>query len=203
MKVQKKLGMRPSPRLAYDFVASRTRSYDWQKAQGCLVVALFLLLVGCASGPTTLPFQNYTHRQALSLSEDDLKRVQFYVSTHVVAQVKDPTATQSFVVPMLTPGVVTAAGPNWIKVSFREGGADVPFVADPNLNDSRYYIASEVEGGKSFKRVTEVPGKVFIFKGTQLNLVSGADAMLLVDWDSWHKVAETRRVTEGRRVGDK
>ena len=203
MKVQKNQGMQRAPQLALLFVGSRTRCYDWQKAQGCLVVALFLLLAGCASGPTTLPFQNYTHRQALSLSEDDLKRVQFYVSTHVVAQVKDPTATQSFVVPMLTPGVVTAAGPNWIKVSFREGGADVPFVADPNLNDSRYYIASEVEGGKSFKRVTEVPGKVFIFKGTQLNLVSGADAMLLVDWDSWHKVAETRKVTEGRRVGDK
>jgi hypothetical protein len=203
MKVQKNQGMQRAPQLALLFVGSRTRWYDWQKAQGCLVVALFLLLAGCASGPTTLPFQNYTHRQALSLSEDDLKRVQFYVSTHVVAQVKDPTATQSFVVPMLTPGVVTAAGPNWIKVSFREGGADVPFVADPNLNDSRYYIASEVEGGKSFKRVTEVPGKVFIFKGTQLNLVSGADAMLLVDWDSWHKVAETRKVTEGRRVGDK
>ena len=169
----------------------------------CPVVALFFFLVGCSSGPTTLPFQNYTHRQALSLSEDDLKRVQFYVSTEVVAQVKEPTATQSFVVPMLTPGVVTAAGPDWVKVSFRKGGADVPFVADPKLNDSRYYIASEVDGGKSFMRVTQVPGKVFIYKGTQLNLVSGADAMLLVDWDSWNKVAETRKVTEGRRVGDK
>ncbi len=103
----------------------------------------------------------------------------------------------------MTPGVVTAAGPNWVKVSFREGGADVPFVADPKQNDSRYYVASEVEGGKSFRRVTEVPGRVFIYKGTQLNLVTGADAMLLVDWDSWDKVAERRKVTDGRRVGDK
>ena len=202
MKVQKKRGIRSIPQLAGTWVASRTCSNHWQNFQGCLAVAIFFLIVGC-SGPTTLPFQNYTHRQAYSLSEDDLKKVQFYVSAEVVAQVKDPTATQSFVVPMLTPGVVTAAGPNWVKVSFRQGGADVPFVADPKLNDSRYYIASEVEGGKSFKRVTEVPGKVFIYKGTQLNLVSGADAMLLVDWDSWHKVAETRKVTEGRRVGDK
>ena len=202
MKVQKKRGKRSTPQLAFVFVASRTCSNHWQNVQGCLAVALFFFLVGC-SGPTTLPFLNYTHRQSYSLNEDDLKKVQFYVSTEVVAQVKDPTATQSFVVPMLTPGVVTAAGPNWVKVSFRKGGADVPFVADPKLNDSRYYIASEVEGGKSFKRVTEVPGRVFIYKGTQLNLVSGADAMLLVDWDSWHEVAETRKVTEGRRVGDK
>ena len=203
MKVQKNRAMRSTPQPASVCVASQTCSDRWQHLRGCLAVALFFFLVGCSSGPTTLPFQNYTHRQALSLSEDDLKKVQFYVSTEVVAQVKDPTATQSFVVPMLTPGVVTAAGPNWVKVNFRKGGAEVPFVADPKLNDSRYYIASEVDGGKGFRRVTEVPGKVFIFNGTQLNLVSGADAMLLVDWDSWHKVAETRKVTEGRRVGEK
>jgi hypothetical protein len=111
-------------------------------------------------------------------------------------------ATQAFLVPSLTPGVVTAAGPNWVKVSFRKGGADVPFVADPNQYDSRYYIASEVEGGKAFKRVTEVPGRVFIYKGTPLTLVYGADAMLLLDVNSWETVAETRKITEGRRVGD-
>jgi len=203
MKVQKKLGMRPTPRLAFAFVVSRTRSNDWQTAQGCLVVALFFLLAGCSSGPTTLPFLNNTHRQVYSLNEDDLKKLQFYVSTDVVAQVQDPMATQSFQIPSMTPGVVTAAGPNWIKVSFRKGGADVPFVADPKQNDSRYWIASEVEGGRDFKRVTEVPGRVFIYKGTPLTLVFGADAMLLLDYDSWKKVAETRKVTEGRRVGDK
>jgi len=200
MKVQKKLGMRPTPQLAFVFVGSRTCSNDWKNAQGCLVVALFFLLVGCSSGPTTLPFLNYTHRQAYSLNEDDLKKVQFYVSADIMAQVQDPMATQAFLVPRLTPGVVTAAGPNWIKVSFRQGGADVPFVADPNQNDSRYYIASEVEGGRDFKRVTEVPGRVFIYKGTALTLVYGADAMLLLDWDSWEKVAETRKVTGGRVV---
>jgi hypothetical protein len=88
-------------------------------------------------------------------------------------------------------------------VSFRKGGADVPFVADPNQNDSRYYIASEVEGGRDFKRVTDVPGRVFIYKGTPLTLISGSDAILLLDWNSWEKVAETRKVTEGRRVVDK
>jgi hypothetical protein len=200
MKVQKKPGMRPSPQLAFVLVSSRTCSSDWQNVQECLVVALFFLLVGCSSGPTTFPFLNNTHRQAYSLNEADLKKMQFYVSTDVMAQVQDPMATQAFLVPRLTPGVVTAAGPNWIKVSFRQGGADVPFVADPNQNDSRYYIASEVEGGRNFKRVTEVPGKVFIYKGTPLTLVTGADAMLLLDWDSWEKVAATRKVTEGRRV---
>jgi hypothetical protein len=200
MKTKEKSGMESTPRLVFMFVTSQTCSRVWQNAQACLVVALFFLLVGCSSDPTTFPFLNNTHRQAYSLTEDDLKKVQFYVSTEVMAQVKDSGATQSFLVPAMTPGVVTAAGPNWIKVSFRKGGADVPFVADPNQYDSRYYLASEVEGGRDFKRVTEVPGKVFTYKGTPLTLVSGADAMLLLDWDSWEKVAATRKVTGGRVV---
>jgi hypothetical protein len=202
MKFQKKSGTQSTARLASMFVASRTCSSNWQNAQGCLIVVLFFLLVGCSSDPTTFPFLNNTHRQAYSLNEDDLKKVQFYVSTEIVAQVKEPGGTQSFLVPRLTPGVVTASGPNWVKVSFRKGGADVPFVADPSQNDSRYYLASEVDGGKDFKRVTEVPGKVFTYKGTPLTLVSGADATLLLDWDSWEKVAATRKVTGGRQVGN-
>jgi hypothetical protein len=146
---------------------------------------------------------NNSHRQIYSLNEEDLKKVQFYVSTDVVAQNQDPMAPQSFLVPRLTPGVVTAAGPNWVKVSFRSGGAEVPFVADPTLNDSRYWIASEVAGSNEFRRVTAVPGMVFIYKSTPYTLVSGADAMLLVDWEEWKQLVETRAVTGGRRVGDK
>ncbi len=126
MKVQKKLGMRPTPQLAFVFVGSRTCSNDWKNAQGCLVVALFFLLVGCSSGPTTLPFLNYTHRQAYSLNEDDLKKVQFYVSTDVVAQVQDPTATQSFLVPKLTPGVVSGPEPERQSVLYCQRGRRGP-----------------------------------------------------------------------------
>lgn len=108
---------------------------------------------------------------------------------------------QSFRVPRMTPGLVTAAGPNWVKVSFRKGGVDVPFVADPTQNDSRYWIASEFEN--NFKKVTEVPGRIFIYKGTPFTLVSGADAMLLIDWESWDEVVKTRTVTEGRRIDEK
>lgn len=203
MKIQGRLAIKATLRMAIAFVSSRARSIDWQRTQGGLVAALLFLLFGCSSGPTTIPFLNNSHRQIYSLNEEDLKKVQFYVSTDVVAQVRDTTATQSFMVPKLTPGVVTAAGPNWLKVSFREGGADVPFVADPHQNDGRYWIASEVEGGKDFKKVIDLPGRVFIYKGTRLTLASGSDAILLVDWEGWKELVETRKVTEGRRVGDK
>jgi hypothetical protein len=103
----------------------------------------------------------------------------------------------------MTAGVVTAAGPNWIKVNFREGGVDVPFITDLKQNDGRYWIATEIAGSKDLRRLTELPGRVFLYKGTPLNVVAGADAYLLVDWESWRQVVETRKVTEGRRVGDK
>jgi hypothetical protein len=106
-------------------------------------------------------------------------------------------------VPALTPVVVTGSGPNWLKVNSREGGVDVPFVTDPNHYNALYRIATEVEGSKEFKKITELPEKIFLHEGTRYQLVSGSDAFLLVDWEGWEKLAKTRRVTEGRRVGDK
>ena len=40
-----------------------------------------------------------------------------------------------------TPGVVTAVGPDWL-VSFREGGADVPFVVDSQGEYDVYSVAT-------------------------------------------------------------
>jgi hypothetical protein len=99
--------------------------------------------------------------------------------------------------------VVTSAGPDWLKVNFREGGVDIPFVTDPNHYNGFYWIATEVEGSREFKKISELPEKVFLNKGTRYQLVLGSGAFLLVNWEGWEKVAETRKVTEGRRVGDR
>ena len=177
-----------------------TASIREPRIHGWLIVAVFSLLVGCSSAP--IAFQNNSHRQVYSLNEEDLKKLQFYISRDVVAQYQDTTGTKSLLVPRLTPGVVTGAGPNWLKVSFKEGGVDVPFITDPNQYDGRYWIATEVEGSKDFKKVAELSEKSILYKGTRYKLVSGADAILLVDPEGWKKLVETRKVTEGRRVGD-
>jgi hypothetical protein len=203
MKTQKKPAIKLNLLVGLAFIKPRICSVDWRTVQGWFIVVLFSILAGCASAPRTIPFQNTTHRQVYSLDEGDLRKVQFYISTDVVAQHQDAQGTKAFLVPRMTPGVVTAAGPNWIKVSFREGGVDVPFITDLKQNDGRYWIATEIEGSKDLRRLTERPGRVFLYKGTPLNVVSGADAYLLVDWESWRQVVETRKVTEGRRVGDK
>ena len=192
--------MKPTLQRAFAFVGLWIHSMGWPRVQGWFVIVLLSVFAGCSSTPRTIPFRNITHRQIYSLDEGDLKKVQFYISTDVVAQSQNAKETKSFLVPRMTPGVVTAAGPNWIKVSFREGGVDVPFITDPKQNDGRYWIASENEGSKDFKRVSEIPGNVFLYKGIFFRLVSGADAYLVVDWDSWKEVVETRKVTEGRRV---
>lgn len=186
---------------AVKFVGSRVWSTGLQRTQLLFLVGLLCLLTGCSSVPKAIPFQNITHRELYSLTEEDLKKVQFYISTDVVAQYQDATGGKSVLVSKLTPGVVTAAGQNWVKVSFREGGANVPFITDPKQHDGRYWLATEVKGSKEFKEVAEVPGHVFLYNGTPLRIVSGADALLLIDTESWKKVVESRKATEGRRVG--
>jgi hypothetical protein len=172
------------------------------RTRGWLIVALLSLLAGCSSA-APIAFQNNSHRQVYSLNEGDLKKLQFYISRDVVAQYQDVTGTKSLLLPRLTPGVVTGAGPNWLRVSFKEGGVDVPFVSDPNQYDGRYWIATEVEGTKDLKKIADLPDKSILYKGIRYKLVSGSDAILLMDWDGWKRLVETRKVTEGRQVGEK
>ena len=173
-----------------------------QKLSWLIMMSIIFLLVGCSSSPP-MAFQNYSHRRIHSLRLEDLQHVQFYISHDVVARYQDASGTKSLLLPRLTQGVVTSEGPNWIKVSFREGGVDVPFITDSKQTDGRYYIATEVAGSKEFKRISDLPTRSFLYKGVQYNVVSGADALLLFDWQSWSRVVETRKTTAGRRVTDK
>jgi hypothetical protein len=165
-----------------------------RRARGWLMAALLSLLAGCSTPP--IAFQNNSHRQVYSLNVEDLQKLQFYISRDVVAQYQDATGTKSLLLTRLTPGVVTGAGPNWVRVSFKEGGVDVPFITDPNQYDGRYWIATEVEGTKDLKKIADLPDKSILYKGTRYKLVSGADAILLMDCDGWKRVVETRKVTE-------
>ncbi len=203
MKNQETQNIEPRLELVIAFFGSWTRFVCGQRSRGWLIPALVCLFVGCASGSKTITFQHNYHRQDYSFNEEDLKQLQFYISTDIVARYKDATGTKSLLVPGMTPVVVTGAGPNWLKVNSREGGVDVPFVTDPNHYNALYRIATEVEGSREFKKISELHEKVFLNKGTRYQLVSGSDAFLLVDWEGWERLAKTRKVTEGRRVGDR
>ena len=193
--------MSRTPKLVSACVGSWADPMRRRSNRVLLILAFSFLLASCSTPP--IAFQNTSHRQTHSLNLEDLQKLQFYISRDVVAQYQDATGTKSLLLTRLTPGVATGAGPNWIKVSFREGGVDVPFITDPNQYDGRYWIATEVEGSKDFKRIAELPEKSFLYKGVRYKLVSGDDAILLFDWEGWKKVVETRKVTGGRQVGDR
>jgi hypothetical protein len=202
MTIQKRLTISRTPELMYACVGSWIGSMRRPGNRGLLMVAIIFLLASCLS-THPMPFQNTSHRQVYSLNLEDLEKLQFYISGDVVARYQDDTGTKSLALTRLTPGVATGAGPNWIKVSFREGGVDVPFITDPNQYDGRYWIATEVEGSKDFKRISELPDRSFLYKGIRYKVVSGDDAILFFDWEGWKRLVGTRKVTEGRQVGDR
>jgi hypothetical protein len=119
MTIQKRLVISRTPELVYACVDSWMGSMRQRSNRGFLMAAIIFLLASCSSTPP-IAFQNTSHRQTYSLNLGDLEKLQFYISRDVVAQYQDATGTKSLLLPRLTPGVATGAGPNWIKVSFRE-----------------------------------------------------------------------------------
>jgi hypothetical protein len=103
-----------------------------------IAVIALLVLVSCAI-PHRQTFLNQAHRVNLSLDDEELKQLQFYLSTNVLVHYDGPSGTQALFFPGETPGVVTAMGPDWLQVSFREGGAEAPFVVDPRGPYGVYY----------------------------------------------------------------
>jgi hypothetical protein len=203
MKVQELPVLLDGPKSKFALAGLWKRTLRRQTNRIGLVLIGSALFTGCSSGPMWIGFQHNYHRQVYSFNEEDLKKLQFSISTEVVAQFQDSTGTKSILIHKFTPGVVTSAGPNWLKVSFREGGVDIPFVTDLSDANDRYWLATEIEGSKDFKKVIEVPQRIFRDKGARYTVVNGADAVLLVDWEEWQKLVETRKATEGRKVEGK
>jgi hypothetical protein len=102
--------------------------------------------------------------------------------------------------PEETPGVVTAVGPDWLKVSFRKGGAEVPFVVDRRSQYDLYYVATELPGQTGFHMLKELPQKVFYYNGTPYQVIYGDKAHLLVDGKELQKLLKKRIPTQGRRT---
>src|SRR5262245_24074846 len=91
MTIQKGLVISRTPELVYACVGSSMRQ---RSNRGFLMVAIVFFLASCSSTPP-IAFQNTSHRQTYSLSLGDLEKLQFYISTDVVAQYQDATGTKS------------------------------------------------------------------------------------------------------------
>jgi hypothetical protein len=164
-----------------------------------IAVISLLVLLSCASSYRGV-FLNRTHRVNLSLEDEELKSMQFYISTNVLVQYDGPSGKQSILLPQETPGVVTAVGPDWLQVSFREGGVDVPFVADLRGKYDLYYLATELPGQAGFHMIKDLPQKVFYYNGTPYQVIYGDQATLQFEGKELQKLMEKRITTRGRRT---
>ncbi len=96
-------------------------------------LALFaVLFVAACSNPLTFSFGqrpmpsflHTRHRENLSIDPQELKNLQFYISTRVLAKdLSTPGSEGVIIVPDLTRGMATEVGPSWLRVRFSEGGA--------------------------------------------------------------------------------
>jgi hypothetical protein len=169
----------------------RHRKFAW------IAVLPLLALVSCAI-PHRQSFLNQT-RVDLSLDDEELKRLPFYTSTDVLVHYDGPSGPQSLFFPAETPGVATAVGPDWLRVRFRAGGAEAPFVMDPRGPYGAYYLATELPGQAGFHQLKELPQKVFYHDGTPYQVIYGAEAHLQVDDQALQTLLQSRVPTEGRR----
>ena len=167
-----------------------------------ITTVLLLLLVSCATSSKEI-FLNRTYRENLSLEEQELKTLQFFISTSVYVQYDSPTGKKTILLPEETPGVVTSVGPDWLKVSFRKGGADVPFIVNKSAQYDLYYVATEVPGKTGFHMLKDLPEKIFYYEGTAYRVISGDKAHLMVDSKGMQKLLKKRVPTGGRRVKTK
>ena len=180
---------------------SLVRYCPWAAVVRSTWLAAGLMLVGC--GPQIQPlFMQKQHRELYAINEQDLARLQFYVSTKVVAHDLDAPGAQGVVlVDAGTPGIAIGAGPRWIRVRFQKGGQGVVFLADPAARgDTGYALATESDGADGYRLVRDVPDHVLRVGDRRYRIVEGANAHLRVDDKTLQKLVAGRRHVEGQRV---
>jgi len=169
---------------------------------------LVLGLCGC-SAVSKERFSHRFHRLQYRLTDEEVKGLQFYISSRILAQVKSspdvkvPTSGSVIVVPKDTPGVATQVGRDWIRVIFREGASGVVFFTDTTATNDIYLLyslATDVEGSDIVQKVADVPGNVLLHEGTPYTVVEGYDSLLMVDVEQLQELIDKRKIGEGVEI---
>jgi hypothetical protein len=169
-----------------------------------LAFVAILFVFGCAS--PKISFLHTGHREDLAIGDQELKNLQFYISTQVLAKnISTPesqaTAESVIIVAKDTPGLVTEIGPKWLRVSFEEGGSGARFITAGAERDDAYWLATEVEGQPGFRKVKELSEKILLHEGMRLRVVYGANARLLISTKDLEELIAQRRHLKGRVKG--
>jgi hypothetical protein len=164
-----------------------------------VVLALTVAVAACGTKPGR--FYHLGHRKAYAIEDAELRGLQFYVSTKVVAHDLNAQGAQSVIlVEEGTPGVAVAAGSNWIRVRFQAGGEGVVFLAPAAGSDSSYFLATEAEDGSGYRLVRNEPDRTLRDGSRRYRIVSGSEAVLLVDaGDLTDLIEKNRTHVQGER----
>lgn len=171
------------------------------RTAGVLVLLAVFLSTGCATPKQV--FMHKWHRQNFAISDEELKTVQFYISTEVLARDLAPGekgTPQSIVIVLSeTPGMITETGPDWVRVSFQRGGSGVFFATVvTGAGDSAYWLATEVEGREGLRRMRDLDEKILRVGGAAYRLEHGVNARLLIDGKDLENLIKQRTHIPGR-----
>ncbi len=170
-------------------------------------LALFAVLFVAACARPMPSFLHTRHRENLSIDAQELKNLQFYISTQILARVvstpgRGASPEDVIIVPQLTRGMANEVGPNWLRVRFSEAGSGVVFVAVVTQGESAYWLATEVEGQQGFHKLKNLPKKILLNQGTAYELIYGDHARLLISEKDLSKLMQQRRHLEGVKASD-
>ncbi len=173
----------------------------------CFAFATLFLITSCS--PSLTPFTQDMYDRS-SWSEEDLKRIQFYVSSDIVLnreftsgesaisngkiKIKNGKKIEEVIIRSGTPGALLfIPKENRFAISFEQGN-ESPFLMfgpNPKINDRYALLAKEWK---------KYGGKVH-YAGNVYNVSSSAAfASLLVDMDRIGEVELKRKVAQGRTV---
>jgi hypothetical protein len=167
---------------------------------------LLALVLALACGPRAQLFMDREHRENFALQAAELEKVQFYVSEQIVAHELGVSGEpigpgQVFVVEGGTAGVVTAAGPHWLRVSFGPGPG-VFFVADPAVRpDALYLLGTQPPGGSPPVQLLQDGERLLYLGDRRFRVIYGATARLMIDDGDLEDLIRARPHIRGRAAG--
>lgn len=169
------------------------------RSLACVLAAL-VMLAACAAPQQT--FLHRRHRENFALQADELRSVQFYISTEVLARDESAGDTPEgvLVLPIGTPGAVTEVGPSWLRVSFSPRGDGVYFAttSDSTQPDSAYALATRMNPDAPPIRVQELKDHRILTGERELRIVYGDTARLMIDAGQLQKLIDSRTHLPGR-----
>jgi hypothetical protein len=164
-----------------------------------------IFTAGCG-GPELRRFNHSFHRVNYNITDPELRELQFYTSDDVLIKVVEagpaggaPVRADRVFVTRGTPGQVVDTGPNWLRISFSEGGTGVFFVANPADPLDDYHLGRQEPNGelRQFKQVSDTK---FVHEGTTYEVIYGERSYISVDAEHLQAIIARRKTVEGRVV---